>query len=119
MADEIKLNVSLTYAKNRLSVSYGDQLAIDVAGEEHTDNVQSVGTSNEPLDFGDTNPGYVIIQNLDATNYVEVFGDALDAELHDKLLPGDVVVRRLDGATSLYAKSNTAACRVLVIGIDL
>lgn len=120
MANELTLNAEINFLKSGVSIDHQiANLLRTIAGAQSIQNIQTIGVANEPISFGDSSPGYVVLKNLDATNYVEIFGDALDAELHDKLLTGDFVIRKLDGATPLFGKANTGACDLLVIGIDL
>lgn len=74
-----------------------------------------IGTSEETVTFADvTTPGICYLENLDTTNYVQ-WGPAA-ATYQGRLKASDApACFRLDnGATTLYLKANTAACKVLI-----
>lgn len=118
MAGELSLRVSLSFAKSSAEVQRSKGISVDVTGDAFTHEVQSVGTSEEALaqgaDLG--TPGYVLILNLDGTNYVEVGSTTGVYDI--KLLAGEWACYRHNSAT-LYAKANTSACLVEYIIIEL
>lgn len=75
--------------------------------------IQLVATSHEALDVGDvaTN-GWLIVQNLDDTNFVEI-GRDVSATFYGvvRVEAGEVAVFRLSQAT-IYAQADTAAVRL-------
>lgn len=79
----------------------------------------TIGTAEEDISFGDVTPSMVIMQNLDATNYVEWGkkdgGGAMQAI--GKLSPGGVALFEMNSATTLRMKSNTAACEVYIAAL--
>ena len=75
MADELKLNVQLSYANGFLSDTfYPGQVSITQAAiGEHAPVVIVGSTAEENLSVGDISVlGYVVGRNLDATNYVTI-----------------------------------------------
>ena len=77
----------------------------------------SVGTTEESTTFPElTTEGWVYLQNNDATNYVQwgfstgVYGGRLKA--------GEFALFRMEPSLTLFLKSNTAACNVLVYGFE-
>jgi hypothetical protein len=77
----------------------------------------SVGTTEESTAFPElTNEGWLFMQNLDPTNFVQwgfstgVYGG--------KLKPGETALFRLQPATTLFIRANTAACNCLVYGFE-
>lgn len=114
MANEIRLTQSIQVVNGNLSdtfsvVKTADQAA--VGGP--TPGYVTVGTTEEEFALGELSAkGFVMMQNLDATNYVQwgfstgVYGGRMKA--------GEAAGPfRLD-ATSLFLKANTAACKVLI-----
>lgn len=115
MADEITVTASL-------QVNNGNQsFRFSPANLSVTQNAQGgptpgywvVGTSEENNAFTElTTEGWIAMQNLDATNYVEwgfstgVYGGRLKA--------GEFAIFRTNPALTLYMKANTAACKVVV-----
>ena len=76
-----------------------------------------VGTSEESNAFTElTTEGWLMMQNMDATNYVEwgfstgVYGGRLKA--------GEFALFRCNPALTLYMKANTAACKVVVYCLE-
>lgn len=76
-----------------------------------------VSTSEESNAFTElTTEGWLMMQNMDATNYVEwgfstgVYGGRLKA--------GEFALFRCNPALTLYMKANTAACKVVVYCLE-
>jgi hypothetical protein len=78
-----------------------------------TSNNQGAMELHEALDVGDvaTN-GWFIAQNLDATNYIEI-GVEVSSTFYGviRIEPNEIVLCRLS-QTTIYAKANTAACKL-------
>lgn len=87
----------------------------DQSGVGQDDRKHSIGTTEESITFTDISTnGWVLMQNLDTTNYVQwgfasgVYGGRMKAgELAGPF--------RMESGATLYLKANTAACRVRVI----
>lgn len=121
MANEINAACSLTASKGGATVTASGTKTADMAGDQMITNVQAVGTSSETLQLGDvTTLGYLMIKNLDATNYVEVASDTGfgASTIVSKLLAGDIILLKAPVAT-LYVKANTAACNIAVTAVEL
>jgi hypothetical protein len=122
MASELTVTAGLKFAKGTgdaamsLSKSFSD--VVDVSGTEYYENIQSVGTSNEALLASDVGTqGYVLLRNLDTTNFVTVSTDSsAHANPVVKLEAGEVAVFRANAA--LYLKADTGTCRVLCVVIE-
>jgi hypothetical protein len=115
MADEITVTASL-------NVSNGSQLfrfapaALSVTQTAQggpTPGYWTVGTTEENNAFPElTTEGWLAMQNLDSTNYVEwgfatgVYGGRLRA--------GEFAMFRTNPGLTLFMKANTAACKVVV-----
>ena len=91
-----------------------------VSGAQYMDNVQNVGTSEEAILLGDVAPGgYVLIQNLDTTNFVSL-RQATGAANFIKLLAGEWAVFRMSADTTApFAIADTAAVNVRFLRFDL
>jgi len=124
MANEITASAQLSASKNGVtlnnSVSLTVQASKDMAGDQMTQNVQIIGTSAEALDVGDVSTiGYVLIKNLDSTNFVELALDSgVSTQKFAKLRAGDFAVFPASTAT-IYAKADTSPCNCLVMAIEL
>jgi hypothetical protein len=120
MADELTISVTLAFAKGVKSVTYkktGQQF--DVSGTDYIQNTQIVGTAEEALRMGEvTTPGYIIIANLDSTNYVSLraaTGGANTVELK----PGECACFRLARtATAPYVIADTAPVEIEYVLIE-
>lgn len=116
MANELTLRVSLSFSKSNAEVKRSKGITVDVTGDAFTHEVQSVGTSEEELaqgaDLGTL--GYVLILNLDSTNYVEVGSTTGVYDI--KIQAGEFACYRHNSAT-VYAKANTSAvlCEYIII----
>lgn len=121
MADEIAVSASLRvkdatgnyYIDEVIRTKTFDQAA--VGGP--TPGYLTIGTSEESEAFSElSTEGWVLLKNLDATNYVQ-WGFATTA-YGGRLEPGEFALFRLEPSTTLYLKANTAACKVLVMGVE-
>lgn len=117
MGDEIRISATLRYAKNQESSSITTAFTADQTGSAFESGLQTVGTSEEALVKGDIGTiGYVGVRNTDATNFVEL--GAVTAEYSVKLAPGEGCVMPWK-RTNIYAKADTASCKVAYTLIEL
>lgn len=120
MAQEITATSSMFFAKGSIA-SNGLQksgLRFDVTGAQYIRKTQSIGTAAEAILLGDVGtPGWCMIQNNDATNYVEIFAQVADSVPLVKLKPGEFFCGRL-GCTAPAAKANTAAVVIEYIIVE-
>lgn len=116
MANEITLTQRLQLANGELlDDNNPGRLQITQSAIGMFKQVLSIGTTEESVTFTDiSTPGICYIKNLDATNYVQ-WGPATTV-YQGRLKASDApACFRLDnGATTLYLKANTAACKVLI-----
>lgn len=117
MADELSLLVRLAFSKGGASVTRAESIKVTVTGDAFSHEVQSVGTAEEELAQGAElgTPGYILIKNLDSTNYVEVGSTTGVYDIRLKAL--EVALYRHNSAT-VYAKANTAACLVEYVLVE-
>jgi hypothetical protein len=117
MANEVQISATLRYSESPVSTSLSTSFFADQTGDKFMSGVQSVGTAEESLDKGDiVTIGYIAVQNLDATNYVQ-FGITTGVYTV-KLLPGKGCVMPWNGQYN-YIKANTAACNVNYLMTEL
>lgn len=114
MPNEILLEAKLQCSKDGASISKAISKRADLSGNNQFSATQSIGTAAEVIAIpGDmTDRTYILIENLDDTNYVEI-STAADAATNKftKLSPGDFcLIKAAAGATDYYAKANTAPC---------
>jgi hypothetical protein len=120
MANEVSFSGQFLASKNGATVTASMQKVLTMAGDDLVQATQVIGTSAEVLDFGEIAgaPGYVVVQNLDAANFVELATDAGMANKFAKLLAGEWAGFPPSSAT-IYAKADTAAVRVLVVASEV
>lgn len=112
MANELTLAASLKFVKGGKSVSFGKSgVQLDVAGSNYTLKTQTIGTSEEAISLGDVaTPGYILIYNLDATNFVSVRSGTGAANLV-KIPAGGMALFNC-AASAPYAIADTASVSI-------
>jgi len=119
MADELTLKITFNYnpsTAGEVSVNPAEfSGTFDVtASSAVTTGIQAIGTSEETLNLGDvSDPGYLMIKNLDSTNFVQFNVDATPTQYTGALKAGEFACLRLgDTASALYLKADTASCNI-------
>lgn len=120
MANEIKLRIGMErrHTSNTTDAhTYNGSIAtysVTQTGVGQDDRKHTIGTTEETITFTDISTnGFVILENMDTTNYVEwgfatgVYGGRMKATE-----PAGPF--RLNTGATLYLKANTAACRVRI-----
>ena len=118
MANEISYTLNLVARKGGAVVNPGGITeTLTMAGDDMIQTTQLIGTSAELLSFGEISgaPSVVLIKNLDATNFVLVGFTNPPTEI--KILAGGGLLMTPATAT-IYAKADTAACRVLLCATE-
>lgn len=119
MANEISVSsrLTITNANLKFSFSPGTKTFDQTAQGGPTPGYKTIGTTEESEAFGELGTlGWLVMENLDATNYVEwgfattVYGGRLEA--------GEMAMFRLNPSTTLYLKANTAACKVAIYALE-
>jgi hypothetical protein len=120
MANEGYFTITLKATKSGATVSQSVSKRFSMTGAAMLQGTQSIGTTAELVDFADISgaPQAVLIQNLDATNYIEVGGDSGLTVFKLKIPAGFAQIVTLSSAT-LYAKANTASVNVMVTAIEI
>jgi hypothetical protein len=118
MANELKVTVGVNYANGQASdLIQAKQFSVSQANQELFSRIVNCSTSDTALSIsGITTLGVAVIQNLDATNYVDVGPDNSGAILPmARLLPGDPpAIIPLKPGITIRTQAHTAACNVLV-----
>lgn len=122
MSKEIRINESIRISNGFIDNISPGQVTYDQAspggGNPATVNI---GTSEEDVAFGDVTPGFLWMQNLDTTNYVQ-YGpkNASNAMQPFGLLHAGKTARiYLDTGVTLRMKAHTGACNVLIKGYNV
>lgn len=120
MANVISIQVAFALVANGtqiLNLKLTDSFT--ASGTNLLNHIQSIGTSAEAVVVGEvTTIGYVLVANLDATNYVQIDKVNTFDGFPQKLLAGDVILLKPESVT-MYLKANTAACDVLIVAAEL
>lgn len=118
MANEITITTSMSVSKGGATINTSSQSkTLDMSGADMATFTQVIGTSNEAIGFPSDISGdvHIVVKNLDATNYVEIFKDSGNTHLLSKLNAGEFChLTRVPSTTSLYARANTASVSVQV-----
>jgi len=110
MANELTIQADVNYSKGVVKLTNQNTKKIDVSGTAIVNSVFNIGITEEAIALADVAaPGYCLIHNTDATNFVTV--GATTGVYTIKLLPLEVALFRLNG-TTLFALADTAACDV-------
>ena len=119
MANEITQNITLQVTKNGETTSLAHSKRVTQTGDDYTKKTQNIGTTAETVSFGGISvvPQLLLVQNLDATNYLELGGDSGLTVFKLKVPAGPFAIFTLTSAT-LYAKANTAAVNALFVAIE-
>lgn len=116
MANELSLSINLSFLKSGASVSGNISDQVTVSGTKYTRVVQAVGTSDETMELGDiTTPGYIMLTNLDATNYIQIGFNGSTYQM--RLKAGESMLARNDAATWHFL-ANTATCNLEITIIE-
>lgn len=111
MSAELLLQASLKFSKGGAVVEANfPSTYFDVSGNFGNKEVQAIGITDETLNLGDiATIGFILLRNLDATNYITVGSDGTLYPL--KLKPGEFFLGRWNAA-AIHAKANTAPCNL-------
>lgn len=126
MADEFTCTINLRLQNGVYKDSYNPgQIQFDQAALGKSDQVLSIGTSEEDITLGDiSTEGLCILQNMDTTNYVswgkkdgsgnmQAIGRLKQAPSATE--PGVPAFFTLEPGATLRMQANTAACQVRVL----
>ena len=118
MSDELALTARLSFNKGGASVTRAVNITVDITGDAYTNGVQSITTdADQVLALGAAlgTPGYVIVKNLDDTNFVTLGIEKTSWAI--KIKAGEVSMWRHNGAT-IPIIADTDACLVEYIIIE-
>jgi hypothetical protein len=119
MANEIYARIIFTWdftVANRI-VQKDFSLRTDDNGERWNRAVQNVGISWEAMEIGDLPKQWVIIRNMDATNFVSFGKSVADATELLRIPAGCFNFVYLTAAAPAL-KADTAICDVEIIGVE-
>jgi hypothetical protein len=119
MANELTTSSALTFQKGKVFASMGKGgVKVDVSGTRFIENVQEIGTIEEALMLGDiAAPGYIMVENLDPTNFVELRAASGVADMI-KIPAGSVAGPFMLATATPYAIADTAACKIRYLLIE-
>lgn len=118
MSDEITINAFLSFTNGVRSDEFGETgLTFDMSGTDYVRKTQSVGTSEEALNIGEiTTPGYILIRNRDATNFVSLRAATGGANCV-KIKAGEIALFRL-ASTAPFVIADTSSVEIEYLLIE-
>lgn len=115
MADELELTIDFRMNNGTFDESFAPaSQTMDQTTQEFHGAIVSVGTSEEVISFGDvTTPKYLMVKNLDATNYV-TYGPESGGVMvaMGQIKAGEIGAIPLNTAAVLRWQANTATVKV-------
>lgn len=121
MADEITITAGMSVTNGSLTKKVGTIIdRYDMAGSRAFGNVQDVGTTYELVATGADvgTEGWSFYRNLDATNFLELGLEVSSAfYAFAKLMPGEMALLPIS-SNAIYAKADTAACKLQVDQVE-
>jgi len=119
MANEITIKAGLACTNSYLTVkdTSTTRRFDQTTGRGGGPGVVDIGTTEETISFGDCTPGWCEFENLDGTNYVQI-GFSTTVYGFRLLKNGGKAIMYLESAATVYAKANTAACKVKVTALN-
>lgn len=123
MANEIEISMRLAFSKSSRAANTDDMgllgLTFTMTGTDYVKGTQTIGTTAELLGKGEiTTPGFLVVKNMDATNYVEFEKATFSTTAGTvKLKAGEVACFRV-ASTTIYACANTAPCDVAYLLLE-
>ena len=116
MANELTSSVSLTYSKGGAVAAVTASKQSDITTGRAIDITQVVGTTEESVNLVDVaSVEEVVINNLDATNYVDV---GCATGVYSIRVPAGRIALFKPTANALFLRANTAACLVRVVAVN-
>ena len=120
MANEITVTLNLTVANANKSTTrtFTKQITQSNSGFDPQKVTATTGGNNVTL-VGLTTEGWIWIQNLDATNFVDFGQDnASTIQPIGRLQPGEAGCFRLKPAETLRVQANTASCDLELLVLE-
>ena len=111
MASEINESYTTTATKGGATVSVSKSDTLDMSGSAMAQVTLTATTSWVALGLpaAVAAPCHIVVQNLDATNFVEIAVDSGGSNIVAKLLAGEFVqIKRIPAIP--YIRANTASC---------
>lgn len=116
MPNELTSSVSLTYSRGGAVAAVTASKQTDITTGRAIDITQVVGTTEESVNLVDVaSVEEVVIQNLDATNYVDV---GCVTNVYSIRVPAGRIALFKPTANALFLRANTAACLVRVVAVN-
>lgn len=113
MANEMTLVGTVTVSNGNFKFVWRPgALSVDQTNGRVSGGVQTIGTSAETVTIGGdiTSYGYMVVRNLDATNFVTIGPDSTGQVDFLKLLAGEWGVFPIKPGITIKATADTAAC---------
>lgn len=121
MANTITFNLTMALSATKAHPSMSVNWTAVQIGSNFTMETQNIGTSESPIDIGTAigTLGYLIVQNLDTTNPIDI---ALDSGITNKiatLAAGHGALVPVPAGATLYAKATGGTVQIQFLAIEL
>ena len=116
MADEIAITLAVSVTNGNFldNINMGT-LQFNQSNEGVDGSVVEIATSETTISLSDlTTEGYMLLRNLDTTNYIDIGPDSTGQVDFIRLLAGEVALFPLTPGPTVKATANTAACNLFV-----
>lgn len=112
----LAVTASMMFSRTNVEAGVPSTILTGDAGDVIHDTIQTIGfAAQEAIGLGLAGAGgWMYLQNLDETNFIEV-AQANTDDPFSKLLPGEFAMFPLHSGAVPVAKANTAACEMRVV----
>lgn len=120
MSNEIRTAVGLNYTNGTRNAIFSKQVYADQTTVGYADHEQEIGITEEDVTLDQvTAPRFCIIQNLDATNYVDIGTNNSGSLVNMQSIPaGKFSILWLKAGVVLRAKANAAPVKIRKIYLE-
>jgi len=111
MSNELSVYAGLIFNKNGASVIANESVSVSITGSNMVKDTQEIGTTEETLELPSdmSSAGFLLIKNLDDTNYVDI--GVTTGVYTVRIKAGEIALFR-PTSTTIYAKADTAAVSI-------
>jgi hypothetical protein len=118
MANELEITGTMKYSKGGVKSELALSSRVNISGSKVTELVQNIGTGSEAIELGDlSSPGYIIIENLDSTNFVTIQA-AVDGTSMITIPAGEFAGPVKLASSAPAARADSAAVNIRILAIQ-
>lgn len=119
MANEVRATANLQISKDGFTITGNNTQTLTMSGSQYIGNIQSIGTSYEPLLYGDLSDiRYLYIYNQ-STGSVHVSMNGTSASCFSVLRPDDVIMVTPSASFQAFQiKADEAGSDIQVVAVE-